>query len=162
MSFFGIAHCLLRRLIGASLLGVLLVVMAGCGSKGSLTGKVTYNDTPLAKGARLTFISANDRAFSTTISTDDGSYSIDGLPVGEYKVIVAPPTEPNMPKVVQGGEQNKMTKDKKGIWGGGTGPVQSGKKAFSIPRKYIDESSTTAAVTVKSGKQVDVNIQLTD
>jgi len=161
MPFFGIARCLLRRLIGASLLGVLLVVMAGCGSKGSLTGKVNYNDTPLPKGARLTFISANDRAFSTTITTDDGTYSIDGLPVGEYIVIVAPPAEPNMPKVVQGGEQNKMTKDK-GIWGGGTGPVQSGKKAVSIPRKYIDKSSTTAAVTVKSGKQVDVNIQLTD
>jgi hypothetical protein len=150
--------------------------MAGCGSKGSLAGKATYNNTPLPKGSTLTFISASDRSYTTDINSDAGDYKIEGLPVGEYKVVVKPYAAPNI------GGQGGAGRIAGGFKGKSVlGPTKDQKDAFvppadmfdvfnktdsggglRIPAKFLDKDSTTAKVTVKAGKQVDVNILLAD
>jgi hypothetical protein len=149
----------------------------GCGSKGSLTGKVIYNNNPLPKGTTLTFINMNDRAFPTEIKSDDGLYKIDGLPVGEYKVTVKPVTSaaPIGGQGPMGGKPG--AKKEKGATMGPEGqtdviqppegmfdPLRGGKtntSTFKIPTRYLDKESTTVSVTVKGGKQ-EFPIVLTD
>ncbi len=97
-------------------LALLLVAAVGCGKpKGSLSGKVTYNGQPVP-GGRVLFQPAQGAQLAATIS-DTGTYSISGVPTGEYKVAVdntglkerdklmagpggvKPPNLPEMPKV---------------------------------------------------------------
>jgi hypothetical protein len=164
---------LIARILTASLLCFLLAGMVGCGGKGSLTGKVTYNNNPLPKGSTLTFMSSSNRAFVTDVKSEDGSYSIDGLPVGDYKVIVKPYAAPKVaPEGPMGGRPG-MKKDKgKGPSEGQTDIIkpppgmfdvfnEDPKARFNIPPKYLDKDSTTLTVTVKGGKQ-EYPINLTD
>jgi hypothetical protein len=152
----------------------LLIGIAGCGAKGSLTGKVTYNNTPLPKGSTLTFLSQSDRAFVTDLKSDDGSYTIDGLPVGEYKVTIKPYAAPSVGAQGPMGGKPGGKKDKSAV---GPSEGQSdvikppegmfdllkgdNKGSFRIPGRYQDKESTTVKVTVKSGKQ-EFPINLTD
>jgi hypothetical protein len=168
-----------RRVIGwparAGLFSVLVLVVGGCGSKGSLTGKAKYKETPLPKGTALTFISSSDRAFNTEVHSDDGDYKIEGLPTGDYKVVVKPHTTPQLagPGPMRGGPGSKRglqsgpAKDEKdGAHGMPEGYFEGvfkgdGKGEFFIPPKYKDKELTTLSVAVKAGKQ-ELPLQLTD
>jgi hypothetical protein len=68
-----------------------LALLAGCGSKGTLSGKVTYQSKALPTGTRIVFLhEATDRSFSTEVKGEDGSYVMDGLPVGKFLIGVQP------------------------------------------------------------------------
>lgn len=70
----------------------LLVVVAGCGDKEKLGGKVIYPDgKPLTKG---TIYFSNPTFLARATIRSDGTYDVgslgatDGLPPGEYKVFI--------------------------------------------------------------------------
>jgi hypothetical protein len=68
--------------------GLLLALAAGAPAAektGSLTGKVTLNGKPLAKG-KVSFHPAKGKA--VTADVQDGSYSAKGVPVGKLRVTV--------------------------------------------------------------------------
>jgi hypothetical protein len=84
------------RLLSWTMLSVLLVVAAtisapGCASKddGTVTGKVTFPtpDKPLP-GGRLTLHPVGEGAPASIPVNPDGTFSVGGVPPGEYKVTV--------------------------------------------------------------------------
>jgi len=158
----------LGRLLGGCAFGLLLVGIAGCGSKGTLHGKVTYNNNPLPKGTTIVFIhEKTDKPFTFEVKSDDGSYTADGLPLGDYKIVVKPYTPPSMgmqgmgPGMGGKGKSmfqfgpSKDAKDVMGPKGGGIGEAMNpeGRKGVTIPAKYLEKESTTLTVSVKGGKQ---------
>src|SRR5262249_52578217 len=167
---------LFSMLVRCGLSIALVVAIIGCGAKGSVTGKATYNNTPLPRGTTITFIGKSDRAFSTEVKTDDGTYTIEGLPRDDYKVTVKPNT--SAAPIGGGGHEGGKPGGKKDKSGMGPGeaqvdvikppeglfdPLKAGnaKGGFRIPSRYSDKDSTTISITVKSGKQ-EFPITLTD
>ena len=80
-------------------LALMLVAMVGCGSagepRGYVSGKVTYSGEPVSEGV-VVFSSATGNFAAQGTLQNNGSYSVrssdGGLPVGEYQVVVLPPT----------------------------------------------------------------------
>lgn len=111
---------------------VLLCGVLGCGADskpaGEVSGKVTYQGDPVGSGT-VNFLSTTGAAAMARISTD-GSYTLDSeLEAGEYKVyLLAPVPEPVAP---------------------GTRPPKLGK--FTVPKKYLDPTSSDLTVIVKEG-----------
>ena len=67
--------------------GIALLAATGCSSNGGLTGKVTYTSFAL-KGGTVTFIpEGGGQSFSTEIK-EDGTYTMEGIKTGKYKVCV--------------------------------------------------------------------------
>src|SRR5439155_22358434 len=67
----------------------LLTLIVGCGGKGDVTGQVSYKGKPLVCGTVQ--FEASDKTFKQGIINRDGSYVIEGVPVGEAKVAVNNP-----------------------------------------------------------------------
>jgi hypothetical protein len=128
----------------ARLAGIfLLVVMTGAGCDrekfaGPVTGKVTYNGSPVTAG-NLNFVSTTGAAASSKIDAS-GNFSIDEpLQAGEYKVFISPPVqEPSAP---------------------GTKPTTPFK--FVVPEKFREPNSSGVIVTVKGGKN-EIPVQFKD
>ncbi len=121
------------RRCAQSLLFALVLLAAGCSAgKGSISGKVSLNGTPVA-GGTITFQSevGNREVFSALIK--DGQYSIEGVPTGKARVTVK-----NL--------------------GPGAGGKQDGNRAASqgaspIPARYADPDSSGLSLTVRPGEQ---------
>ncbi len=136
-------------------LAVLLVAAVGCGGKpkGSLSGKVTWQGQPVP-GGRLLFQPATGPQLSTDI-TEAGTYSLSGVPVGEYMVGVDnsalklrdAPLPANAPKdAPRPSEAPGMPKL--------TGTY------VPLPEAYRSPDKSGEKVTVKPGAQtVDVNFK---
>lgn len=78
---------------------VLLFLTAGCGSRGSVTGKVFYQDKPLSGGA-VQFSHPQLGILTSPIGAD-GSYQFANVPAAEVKIsVTGPPPEPkrSLPK----------------------------------------------------------------
>jgi hypothetical protein len=75
----------LRRSLFLGVLGLVLSATAGCGGKGTVSGKVTLDGEPLPAGT-ITFQSKSGKAASGAIT--DGQYSVPGVPTGEVSVSV--------------------------------------------------------------------------
>lgn len=73
------------------LLGLLVLALgasAGCGNRtGTVTGKITYNNAPV-KGGHLTFLHQEGKRSVSVQIAEDGTYTIDRIPVGEVKIVV--------------------------------------------------------------------------
>ncbi len=66
------------------------------GARGQVSGKITLDGQPLQKGCQVLFMGDNGGYTATGVVGDDGRYTLvygggKGLPVGDYKVQVAPP-----------------------------------------------------------------------
>jgi hypothetical protein len=129
----------------------LLAPLAGCGpSTGTVTGKVTYQNEPVA-GARV-----NVGPVASDLTGNDGTYKATGVPVGEAEVSVLLPAGsfggPTM--IPQGGGGVPPGKEGKGS--GGYRPGQPNSSAVNIPpdlvEKYRDPKTSGLKLTVKSGE----------
>jgi hypothetical protein len=152
-----------RRGFGASGLGVLLILSAGCGSKGTVSGKVTVNDQPVRRGT-VTFIASASTWASAVPIGEDGSYTIVNAPSGPVKITVAS-AEPN-PRL--GGkfkdrkgpaQEEGNTEDMPPSVRNRFNPGAAGPAGPSVPKKYNDRETSGLTYEVKPGKQ-EHDIQL--
>ena len=116
---------------GALLLAV--VLLAGCPSSqepatGSVSGKVTLDDAPLAAGTVL-FMSDDGQAASAELQ-QDGTYTLQ-CRLGQFKVAVTPPAPKSEAEVI-----DAPASDSAGV---------------DIPPKYQDLGSSGLTTEVKEG-----------
>jgi hypothetical protein len=137
---------------GAAPLAALSVLLAaGCGGKGEISGTVTFQSQPIPHG-RITFItdSGNGQPFSGDIR--DGKYTVVGCPSGPAKVIV----ESFVTRLVEGDSGVPPTL-LKGFHGPGgpndTAPGTPMTPGLAIPEKYAKPDESGLEYTVTSGKQ---------
>jgi hypothetical protein len=140
------------RIAAPGLLVLLCLTAAGCGSYGSVSGKVTYKGEPLGAGTVL-FYSEGQATGNSQIGPD-GTYKIDKIAAGPVKIAVetasAKPTKrpPGMPTP----PPEAMAKD------GSSSPLynpqnQSKGKYIPIPEDYGDPSKSGLTMTVTGGAQ---------
>lgn len=68
---------------------LLLTASSGCGSRGTVSGKVTYNDgteTKTLRGGTVIFTSGDGKTLGRSSIAEDGSYSVPKIPRGKVKV----------------------------------------------------------------------------
>src|SRR5215813_2690773 len=119
-------------------LAFLTLAAVGCGGRGDVSGKVTYNGKPLVFGTVQ--FEASDKTFKQGNIEQDGSYSIPGVPVGEAKVAVNSP--------------NPKSGDFQPLQREGRPPPPPRPQIpgwFPIPTEYQDLSKPRLTYTVKSG-----------
>jgi len=140
------------------------LLAAGCGGKGgTVSGKVTFKDKPLA-GGQVSFLTEKGKLYSGNIN-EDGTYTIAKVPPGPVKISVLP-KEP--PKIGAGGPG--------GPFGGGpprdkmgppptAGIPDEARRGFdtlkkpdpnivkNFPAKYKDAEKSELTYTVTGGDQ---------
>jgi len=162
------------RLLGGALMVGVLALLAGCGSKGTLSGKVTYQGKALPTGTRIVFLhEATDRSFSTEVKGEDGSYVMDGLPVGKFLIGVQPvgtanvggggagqlPSKGNIAGVKEKSTVGPSTGSPDVIapppgFEGAFNPQKGGGNTPSLlPRDLQDPRTSNKSIEVKGGKQ---------
>jgi len=144
-----------------------LLLTTGCSSKGTVTGKVSYQGQTL-KGGTVVFVpEGGGGVFRSTIA-EDGAYTVAKVPPGLAKITVE--TKSLKPISIPGGANKGAIKstlppDIMKDAPPGTdlekmfdfeGPA---KKYVPIPDKYSDPDKSGLTYTVKSGKQ-EHNIDL--
>lgn len=135
---------------------LMLSAALGCGpGSATVSGRVTYNGTPLTRGDILIY-GANGKVQSGPIGTD-GHYTIFKAPVGDVKVAVAasrpstpPPTSPGMRRI------KGVMKHPRSAHNPSPSPV----KVVPIPERYKDPDKSGLSFTLKSGEQT-INLDLT-
>jgi hypothetical protein len=135
----------------AGVLGLaLLAPLAGCGpSTGTVTGKVTYQNEPVAS-ARV-----NVGPVASELTGNDGTYKVTGVPVGDVEVtVLLPTTSVGMPMIPTG--SGGVPPGKEGQGSGGFRPTQPNPSTASIPQelveKYRDPKTSGLKLTVKTGE----------
>jgi hypothetical protein len=135
----------------------LCLTATGCGSKGSVSGKVLYKGEPLGGGSVL-FVPQGQPSISTRINAD-GVYTIDNIAAGPVKISVetksaqpgkGPPR--GLPKPPPGA----VPKDAASIYN--PAPASNGKYVV-IPDNYSDPEKSELTYTVVGGSQTH-NIDL--
>ena len=167
-----IAHRARRLGLFALPLMLLSCLMIGCpgGSKADLAGKVSYKGKTLSTGS-VVLTDAEGKSSSAAIAPD-GSFKFVGVPIGKMTVYLDVPEKsgakggggPNLPPGVAGkvkfgpppGSEGaeKMNMNPKEMNKGNTDP--------EIPSKYKKPETSGLSVELKSGKNPDYNIDLTD
>jgi hypothetical protein len=127
-------RCLCRPVVGV---GFLVLLAAGCQSKGHVTGKVTFKDKPLVYGTVL-FVGSDGSSVQAMIQRD-GNYSADGVAVGDAQVAVNSPN----PKSI-------------GIFTTWKNPAKKPPPLeipgwFEIPTRYGDVTTSKLNLAVKGG-----------
>jgi len=130
--------------------------LAGCGSTGTVSGKVSFKGNPL-KGGTVTFLSAAGKPSATTQINEDGSYAIPSVPAGEVKICVDtqmlnPAGKIKAPKYsAPPGQKNPNDP--------GGDSTDTSKRYVAIPEAFASPEKTTLTYTVKGGKQ-EHNIEM--
>jgi hypothetical protein len=139
-------------LASRGLLVAVLLVAAGCGSSGTISGKVRYKGKELTSG-RITFITAErGRAFPAPIGPD-GSYHVQGVPVGPVKVTVQSFQEAPTPPGSQGGRPAGVPKDVELPKDMSQSSLRPTKAQSAVPEKFNDPQTSGLEYTVIDGKQ---------
>jgi hypothetical protein len=134
---------------GRGLTVCLLLLLAGCSSKGTVSGTVTFQGKPLPSG-NVMFVPEHGPAVSGII--DDGKYTVEKVPVGPAKIAITsavtemssgfmkhmlPPKDaPIPPEARQAMEANAQVK-----------------KGIKIPEDYGDPDKSGLTYTVTGGAQ---------
>jgi hypothetical protein len=151
----------LTRMLRSVLLLALLTLFVGCGSKGTVSGKVFYQGKPLP-GGRVTFLQENG-AFHSVINAD-GGYLVIGIAPGPATITVSSPGPPK-PAASQPMERNMEQAKARKIEippevAKHMGDPEAGKRRYmAIPKHYEDPDKSGLTYTVKSGSQ-EFDIQL--
>jgi hypothetical protein len=117
--------------------GLLALAVAGCQSRGDVSGTVTFKDKPLVYGTVL-FV-CSDGASVQAMIQKDGTYSASGLAIGDAQVAVNSPN----PKSI-------------GIFTTWKDPAKKPPPLevpgwFAIPARYGDAVTSKLTVTIKGG-----------
>jgi len=140
--------------------GVLLLLAAGCSSKGSVTGKVFYQDKPVS-GGMVQFSHPQLGIVTSPIATD-GSYQFGDLPPAEVKIAVALPAKKQGRPLPKNFDWQKAkagdpdASDEAIMRKMGLQPAPSSTSADatgSLPKKYSDPQQSGLTYTVTSGSQ---------
>ncbi len=148
----------MSSLFSLGLCGFLLLVSTGCGTRlQSAGGKVLVNGVPVTEGTVMFYPIAKGRPATARIM-EDGSFILsfekpgDGLPPGDYKVvIVADVFRPGVKSRQQEFDEANMRRQ--GITD--TSSLTGGTLVHVVPPEYNDISTTplTQTVTRSSGTQ---------
>jgi hypothetical protein len=138
--------------------GVLLLslVSMGCGSSGTVSGKVTYLGEDLGGGTVL-FVSPGKKTERATIAPD-GSYTIANIPAGTVKIAVetASARPPDQEAMRRGIPQIPPDADlppqaEKSMYK--SSPENKGGKYVWIPNEYGDPEQSKLTLEVTGGNQ---------
>jgi hypothetical protein len=144
----------------------LVLLAVGCGSKGTITGTVSYKGTPIPQGTILFTPASGGAAVSVPIN--DGKYTAEKVSAGPAKVAVvslysAGGPADAMTQVMQGGKgmgpppDAKIPEEARKLFSGGGGG--SSKKGLQIPDKYGNPDESGLTYTVTGGSQTkDFNL----
>jgi hypothetical protein len=129
----------------------LFLLSAGCGSKGTITGTVSYQGKPLPSGSVM-FVPQTGTPVTATI--DDGKYTVEKVPTGPAKIgvtsvnfdapsgqmaqMMMPPKDAPIPP------EARKAMEARG----------QGKKGIKIPENYGDPEKSGLTHTVTGGQQV--------
>lgn len=124
--------------------GLVLIWTSGCGSSlGTVSGKVTVDDKPV-EGDVIFIGDGTSRPGSIS---PDGSYKIDKLKPGEYKVVVKGLLKTAFEK------PKEVSKEKKADLPAIEGKASAIGTGERPPEKYGDEKTTPLKITVAAGSQ---------
>lgn len=125
---------------------LLVLVIAGCGGRGSVTGKVTFNSKALPFG-QVMFEGSDGETRQSAIGKD-GSYTVSDLATGQAKAAVNSPNPQSIQIVVKG--------DKKR--GQESYPPVPG--WFPIPSKYNSVDQSGLSYTINKGENtIDIDLK---
>jgi hypothetical protein len=127
-------------------LALLVLVALGCGGRGNVSGKVTYQGKPLVFGTVL--FEGSDGSLRQGNIGRDGSYAIRDVAPGEAKVAVSslnPKSSDFVPMIREGGKPPPPRPDIPG-W-------------FPIPEKYDAPFTSGLTYPIKGGNN-EINIEL--
>jgi hypothetical protein len=132
----------------------LLVVVTGCSSYGSISGKVTYQNRPLTGGTVL-FTSSSGKGSQSSPIREDGSYTITKMPIGLAKVAIQSASG-QQSKGIKGPPAGMMPKAgqmPEGVKSGVYNPSATKGPGEDIPDKYGDPEVSGLTFQVKGGAQ---------
>jgi hypothetical protein len=128
-----------RPLVAVCGLLALLTLVPGCGPRtATAAGKVTYQGKPVVWGS-VTLRAADGTVHQIGIESD-GTYRLEGVPVGPAKVGVSSPDPKPSARLGRGGDDERARP--------APPPLPPG-AWFALPPKYVDPN--TSGVTVQVG-----------
>jgi hypothetical protein len=142
----------IRRWLTTGLCLSLALLGAGCGSKGTVSGKVLYKGQPL-NGGVVTFLTDQDKPLTSQIDAN-GNYRIADVPPGGVKITVYVPAPPKLPSAFNKGGGKSYAPP--GVLPEGIELTPKQGKASDLRQidpKYSDVASSGLALTVKGGSQ---------
>ncbi len=117
---------------------------AGCGSRATVAGKVTYQGRPVVYGSVIV-LSADKTARSGVIEPD-GSYTVEGVAPGEVKIAVLSHDPAKGRSVLRGERASHLRR---------LGPAAAKAAAkgwFPLPHKFEDPETSGYGCTVGTGR----------
>ena len=142
-----IQQTIVRRLAWSGFFLWVLVSNSGCGSRfATVEGIVLVNDKP-ANNGMVIFSGADNRSAAGAIGPD-GSYVVEGVPIGNVQVVI------HQMMTMGGGP------DRPGPLKGIEAPVATVARPVPIPKKYQNVESSGLGYQVTSGIN-EFNINLT-
>jgi hypothetical protein len=149
----------------------LSVLAAGCGSEGTVSGKVYYKGQPVT-GGTVHFIPQGKSGNYTSVIGTDGSYSISRLPVGNAKISVTGMTgeRKGVPatmfkglagkKIAKAFKKMESAEKSESSGGAKLGGGKPGNATIPVPEKYGDPDESGLEVKVTGGNQpFDIKIE---
>ena len=146
-----------------------LILLAGCGGaspddgftgdRGQVSGTITLDDQPLQEGCQVLFLAEQGGYMATGVVGDDGRYTLiyaggKGLPVGDYKVQVAPPVVVDSSDADTTVDPMEMASQMRLAPG-----AQESEDTGPVPSKYRSTDTSGLSFTVEANENT-VNINL--
>jgi hypothetical protein len=124
---------------------------SGDSSTASVQGHVSYQGKPVTTGT-IVFYPSHGRASVGSIR-EDGSYEIEGAPVGTHAVTIEA-------FEVTGGQPVPKSLEEELHGARGKGRTSPPKTTWQVPEKYASKSKTTLSAGVEPGKVNEINFEL--
>lgn len=145
------------------------LLAAGCGSKGNITGKVTYNGKPLT-GGMVTFLPEEGKAAFNAKIDKEGNYHLAKVSIGKMRIGVVSlssrlPPSPMMAKMMKEMKAKKKEFTKEELdkmpaeYRETLSPSSELANEVPIPKQYNDPEKSGLEYTVIGGEQ-EYNIEL--
>ena len=143
---------------------LLLLGAAGCGGRGTISGKVKYKGNLLPTGS-IIFFDAKDRQVASASINSDGSYSAT-VPTGNLRIAVSTPASSTTLQNLKGEKSKAVGEAIQKMKKGAFNPLEGENKdlipakVIPIPVKYSDPVNSGLSLTVIGGPQsFDIDLQ---